>query len=210
MWRSETARSLGNVEARTRALFVTGFGPFGDVRFNPSGALAQQLQEAPPDGWRVTSVQLPVTFAGAPIAIERALSSLDHTPSLLLGLGVHPGRTFALERRARAALPYRARPDTDDNTHYAAATTEIDRATDLDLRDLALQLSLAGAGVVTLSNDAGHYVCERAFLSLLGCGQRLGVPSLFLHVPPDHAVPHDVQAVIVSAWLSRLARSSSL
>lgn len=168
-----------------RSLLVTGFGPFRDVTFNPSGAIADALSHAPPAGWHVTSAVLPVTFEDAPRAIDQALSRLDTAPQLLLGLGVHPGRLFRLEVRARAQ--------------------DSERVTSLDVNHSALALSSAGGGAVLVSNDAGQYVCECAYHHLLARGSERDVPALFLHVPRQDALDHVTQARIVRDWLAGFA-----
>ncbi|MFT6362635.1 MAG: hypothetical protein ACJAZ8_001044 [Planctomycetota bacterium] len=37
---------------------------------------------------------------------------------------------------------------------------------------------------VSISTDAGGYVCDWVFQHLLAHGERLAIPALFLHVPP--------------------------
>jgi pyrrolidone-carboxylate peptidase len=170
---------------------VTGFGPFRDVTFNPSGAVAESLQANPPAGWEVSSAVLPVKFEGAPKAIDEALASMDAPVTHLLGLGVHPGRLFRLERRARLML---------EGGHVLAALE-----TPVHVTDWAQALSVAGGGAVMVSNDAGRYVCERAYYHLLLRGWSMQIPGLFLHVPPDVAVHHESQARIVRAWLQAQA-----
>lgn len=165
-----------------RRLLVTGFGPFDDVVFNPSGAIARALGESPPIGWQVTDALLPVTFDGAPLSIDAALSAMITKPTLMLGLGVHRGRSFRLERRTRL--------ERDE------------RLTEIDLRDQALALSAAGAGAVMISNDAGRYVCERAFHQLLLRGGEINTHALFLHVPPEHTMAYAEQTRIIRAWLA--------
>lgn len=165
-----------------RRLLVTGFGPFDDVVFNPSGAIARALGESPPIGWQVTDALLPVTFSGAPEAIDEALSGFSVRPDLMLGLGVHRGRSFRLERRA--------------------CVDREELVTDIDVREQALGLSRAGAGSVVISNDAGKYVCERAYHQLLLRGAELRTPALFLHVPPEAVMPHSEQATIIRLWLA--------
>lgn len=165
-----------------RQLLVTGFGPFDDVVFNPSGAIARALAEAPPDGWRVTQALLPVTFEGAPPAIDEALSSMDAPLDLVLGLGVHRGRSFRLERRARLQSG--------------------EFVTRVDLQAQALALISAGAGAVMISNDAGNYVCERAYHQQLLRSDEFCTNALFLHVPPEHTMSHTRQTTIIRAWLA--------
>lgn len=190
-----------------RLLFVTGFGPFFRVTRNASGEVARALAAAPPPGWDVVAHELPVTFAGAPPALEAALDALaPRIPDLLLALGVHREGWFRLERRARPRLDS-AKPDNDGV--YAAAlgpVGERELATPLDLAALAERLRRAGAAEARVSEDAGGFVCERAYLAALEAGRRRGFPALFLHVPPAERLDPAEQAAILRRFLAELAR----
>jgi pyroglutamyl-peptidase len=175
-------------------LLLTGFGPFEGVPENPSGRAAEALA-ADPD---IHSVVLPVSFRAAPLAFDAALAQLEPTvPAALIGLGVHRGPEFRLERRA--CRPLRAgRPDLD-GVSAAAIPLEgpPELCTGVDLEALAGELRAAGAGHVRISDDAGGYVCERLYRHSLEAGARLGIPAVFLHVPPLAALPLERQLPVV-------------
>jgi pyroglutamyl-peptidase len=181
-------------------VLLSGFGPFHGVSENPSGLIARALAAEP---W-VHSVVLPVSFRGAPPAFDAALAALAPVlPLALVGLGVHPDPGFRLERRA--CHPLRStRPDVEG---ICAAELAIggsgERCTDLDLDALAGALRRAGARV-RISSDAGGYVCERLYLHALETGERLGVPGVFLHVPPLAEEPLEAQVEVVRALLSAI------
>lgn len=184
-------------------LLVTGFGPFLGVERNPSGLLAESLDADPPPGLRVHGRVLPVSFAGVPGAWDAALAEMEGDAELLLAMGVHRGPSFRLERRARARVGG-GRPDNDGDS----APLELEGgeyATGLDLDALARALSLAGAREVAISDDAGAYVCERTYHHVLRRADELGVPGLFLHVPPLDAVDFDEQLAVVRGFLPQLA-----
>ena len=184
-------------------IVVTGFGPFPGTVRNPSREVALALERRPPAGTRVLARELPVTFAGAPAAIDALVDGLPERPVLLLGLGVQPEPTFRLERRARGRL-CGARVDGDGRT---ADEVGVDAGGDLEcgleLEPLAEALRGAGARDVLVSSDAGGYVCERTYHRLLAAGVELGVPALFLHVPPVAAMDPAEQERIVRAMLER-------
>lgn len=166
-------------------LLVTGFGAFEAVEDNPSGALARALASDP----GVFGVQLPVTFQGSGEAWDDALASLEpRRPAALLSMGVHPGSSFRLESRAGTEL-LRDRPDTTGETGAALCGAmggpEGDLFTGLELAPLEEALRSGGwTAAIELSSDAGGYVCERIYRHVLVRGAELGVPGLFLHVPP--------------------------
>ena len=195
-----------------RSLLLTGFGPFPGVTENPSGALAELLAAEPPAGVSVASTVLPVTFADSPGALGAFVEAhAEPRPWLLLSMGVHPGEGFRLERHARAR-PTSEKPDEAGGSGLAGGLVGADRArsTDLDLEHLAAGLVevAAGSGGVRVSEDAGGYVCDWTYQHLLQHGERLGVPALFLHVPPLDHVPLDEQRRVVERLLALLAATT--
>jgi len=189
---------------------VTGFGSFEQVGRNPSREVALALEAAPPRGVRVRAAELPVAFAGVAPALERHLGALaPERPDLFLGLGVQKLASFRLERRARGRLVGR-RPDNEGRTASAHLRGRgVERSTRLDLRHLAQVLQGAGAARVEISEEAGAYVCERAYYELLSLGSRLGVPALFLHLPPHEALAAEDQVPVVRALVAAAAYPSS-
>jgi pyrrolidone-carboxylate peptidase len=185
-------------------VLVTGFGAYEHVGRNPSREVALALEREPPAGARVVAAELPVAFDRVGTALERGLLGLPRRPDLLLGLGVQKLPSFRLERRARGRLAGRRR----DNDGRAASDLRggpaIDRSTRFDLERLAEVLRAAGAPRVTISDDAGGYVCERTYHALLTAGARMGAPALFLHVPPSEALAPEHQAPIVRALVGAL------
>jgi len=188
-------------------LLLTGFGSFEDVDRNPSGLLAKAFGERAPEGLDVFGIELPVTFHGSALELDRALAGLaPRVPHAILALGVHPGSGFRLERRARAVLGT-GRPDVA-GVHGAEVDLGggHDLATSLDLEPLAAALRRAGAGSVVLSEDAGGYVCERIYRHVLERGRQLGVPALFLHVPPLASSPFERQHAVLRELLLEVGR----
>lgn len=185
-------------------MLVTGFGPFPGCVDNPSRDVARALEREPPAGVRVVARELPVTFRGAPEGIREALAELaPKHPTALLGLGVQPDPWFRLERRARGR--YRGvRADNDGATpDDLALELGPSRESTLDLEHLAEVLRAAGARDVRLSDDAGGYVCEVTFHTLLGLAG--GAPAVFLHVPPASVLDAAAQTPIVRALVAELA-----
>lgn len=165
-------------------LLMTGFGPFGDVFRNPSGWIAEQLALASPEGLQITSQVLPVTFEDAPVVLERFVNEHESpSPRALLSLGVHPGPGFRLEAHARPQ-PTSKSVDNAGLTGFQGNPTSIElkeRSPSFDVAALHKSLALDD---VSISTDAGGYVCDWVFQHLLAHGQRLAIPALFLHVPP--------------------------
>jgi len=186
-------------------VLVTGFGPFPGVEHNPSGRLALELAQRPPAGLQLRTVELPVTFDGVPVALADFVGQHACEPTaLLLSMGVHRGPGFRLERRARAR-PTSERPDQAGGGG-AGHRADRERITGLDLESLRAGLVdvAEGVGGVTVSDDAGGYVCDWTYQHLLQHGERLGVPALFLHVPPIDQVAVEEQRPVVERLLELL------
>jgi len=186
-------------------VLLTGFGAFPGVERNPTEALASALGADPPPGVLVRSAVLPVSFAGVPGAWDALLQSAGPAPELLLSLGVQPGASFRLERRARGFLD----ADKPDNDGVLGAGIMLEdgreRSTSLPLEELAAELAAAGADPVEVSTDAGGYVCDRAFHYLLGRASERSIQGLFLHVPPLETCPLEEQLAVLRAFLPSLA-----
>jgi pyroglutamyl-peptidase len=190
---------------------LTGFGPFVSAAENPSGAVVERLAASPPRGVELVAAVLPVSLARVGAAYDELLARLDRSrPAALLALGVHGDPYWRLERAARARLGS-AKPD-NDGAVAAGATFPgaAELQTELDLDAAAAVLRSAGADPVRVSGDAGGFVCERAYHHALGRARELGIPCLFLHVPPAAAVSAAAQLPAVAAlaeWIAARART---
>ena len=196
----------------TPYVFLTGFGPFLDVELNPSGELAGALDGASFDGAQVSAVVLPVAFDEVAPAYRGALAALaahgGERPLALLSMGVHREAWFRLERRARPQLTS-TKPDTGGRSAAELGPLgDTELHTGLDLDALAAALERGGAREVGLSDDAGGYVCERTYYEVLERAAELGVPGLFLHVPPADLVPIAEQRGPVESLLRELVRQA--
>ncbi len=187
-------------------ILVTGFGAFEDVGTNPSREVARALEAEPPAGVRVRAAELPVAFDEVGRALARALGELaPERPAAILSLGVQKLSSYRLERRARGRLTGRRADNRGRTAGELARGRAADRTTPCDLARLAEVLREAGAPRVTVSDDAGAYVCERTYYEVLGAGARLGARALFLHVPPSEAMPAREQVPIVRELVRALA-----
>lgn len=216
-WREEEGASGGFPPgARTLVpmarplVLVSGFGPFERFRANPSGEVARALQRRPPPGVLVRSIVLPVSFARAPAELERALARCGRGgPVALLGLGVHRERGYRLERLGGPRLRRRPRPDVDGRLPADFARAAGPRPTAVDTAALARDLRGAGVRNVRVSRSAGGYVCEWVYHHLLEHGERLGVPALFVHVPPRSFTPVARQTEVLARVVQVLASAGT-
>jgi pyroglutamyl-peptidase len=189
-----------------RELLLTGFGPFLKVADNPSGALARRFDGREVGGCVVRGRELPVVFDEVEAAVGRALETLAGPPVGLLGLGVHRGAQWRVERCARRPLSA-TKPDVAgrvaSQARFRPGAAPL-LGTVLDPLSLARTLEAAGFPAYA-SNHAGGYVCDRTYHELLSRGRSLGVPALFVHVPPfEHAdlERHAAALDTVLEWLA--------
>jgi pyroglutamyl-peptidase len=168
---------------------VTGFEPFGEHRTNSSWDALERLREHWPRD--VVTQRLPVDHRAAHAALRRTLDELE--PTAVLCTGLAKGPLFRIERCAR-------RPA--ELAGFVAADAPALVAGRWPWDEMRLALEHNAVDVID-SEDAGRYVCESTYWSLLtyapstGAGAR---PSFagFLHVPhesSDHSIERIAAAV---------------
>jgi pyroglutamyl-peptidase len=162
---------------------LTGFEPFQQWTINSSWEVAWRVAGAL--GGPVVARRLPVDYHAARAELLRLLQELR--PAACLCMGLTPAASFCVERRARKPVQFDGVPGEADLP--GAWPWE------------ALVASLGKSPVpVCLSEDAGQYVCESTYWSLLDFRRREGHPAraAFLHVPPlSEQFPVDVLAAAV-------------
>jgi pyrrolidone-carboxylate peptidase len=191
----------------TALAFVTGFGAFEDVEANASGELALALAADPPNGLEVHSGLLPVSFRRAPEAWDQHLASFEpRRPGIILCMGVHKADGFRLERRARLRIVNPDRSDVDGGaTLEGVDAPSADFWTPFDLEALVAQLEGAAPQRLSISEDAGGYVCERVYHHSLARAERISARALFLHVPRVETLAVRRQFPFVRRLLESLA-----
>lgn len=161
---------------------VTGFEPFKQHRTNSSWDALEVLREQWPDD--IQALRLPVDYRRAHEALREALAALR--PRAVLCIGLAQGCTFRMERHARRPEALSVEPG-EDLVEGRWPWHEMRR-------------ELEACGVPSVdSTDAGQYVCESTYWSLLTYAVarrhaledpvatgRGGAPQFaaFLHVPP--------------------------
>jgi pyroglutamyl-peptidase len=147
---------------------VTGFEPFGVHRTNSSWDALQLLKPTWPAD--IAVLRLPVDYLLAHERLRRALVELQ--PRAVLCTGLAAGEVFRIEQRARRPTALAAEPGRAES-RGRWPWEEMRRA-----------LQVASVRVVD-SEDAGQYVCESTYWSLLSYeGPSPPVFAAFLHIPP--------------------------
>jgi pyroglutamyl-peptidase len=166
---AEHLSCLQTLEFGMSATFlVTGFEPFAEHRTNPSWDAIELLRPAWPASISVR--RLPVDYRAAHLELREAIASL--APRAVLCTGLARGDVFRIERRAR-------RPQA-----LASVPGEPESPGRWPWDEMRAALDAAGAPWID-SEDAGQYVCESTYWSLLNLGDppRTIESAAFLHVP---------------------------
>jgi pyroglutamyl-peptidase len=150
-------------------VLVTGFEPFQQWKANSSGEAARALGAMLPSGVR-TEV-LPVDHDAAYRRMTELLE--DVRPKACLAMGLWGGDAFRIERYGRRC----------PGLGHIEGSGELEGA--WDWAEMERQLAATGSRVIH-SYDAGKYVCDTTYWSLLDFRRRFGFPqrAAFLHVPP--------------------------
>jgi pyroglutamyl-peptidase len=152
----------------SETFLVTGFEPFAEHRANSSWEALAWLRPRWPA--TVVTLRLPVDHHRAHLELRRALDEV--APSSVLCTGLARGDLYRIERRARRPEPLAT--EGPELVHGRWPWEE-------------MRSALEGTGVSAIdSDDAGRYVCESTYWSLLTYRGRAAPPAFaaFLHVPP--------------------------
>jgi pyroglutamyl-peptidase len=183
---------------------ITGFEPFGPHRTNSSWDALELLQPSLPAD--VAVLRLPVDYVLAHQRLRTALAELE--PRAVLCTGLAAGEVFRIEYRARRPAALAAEPGPEESRGR------------WPWEEMRSSLQRAAVRVVD-SEDAGQYVCESTYWSLLSwslLGQAAPRFAAFLHVPPAselnpletiaRAVGHVVEARRAALLAQGLERTS--
>ena len=164
-------------------VLLTGFEPFGSFKRNPSWdalKLARERRLLPPG---VKLAQIPVTYAGAFEAFEKA--ARGYKPDVAVCFGVHGSRdqrTIYLERVAHNRNG--ASADNDGIARPGVILAPKPRLIESRYPHEALAHLLRETGFSTEnSDDAGGYLCNHLYYR----ASQAFAPKfdlLFVHVPP--------------------------
>ncbi|MBO4361030.1 MAG: pyroglutamyl-peptidase I [Eubacteriaceae bacterium] len=164
-----------------KRILVTCFEPFGGENTNSSMTATQDLSA--PEGWEMHRVVLPVLFS---VAASRVMEEAGRLrPDVILLTGQAGSRSYvsveAMARNVRnAAIP--------DNGGYMPVNEKIAVngaeacATGIDAEELVERMRKRGINA-RLSTDAGSFVCNDVYYSVLKYLRGTGADIVFIHLP---------------------------
>lgn len=165
-----------------KKLLLTYFEPFGGELSNASAQAAALLPETIGD-WSLERHELPVVFG---LAGERCCALIDALrPDAVLLLGQAAGREAVTPELAARNHRWARIPDNAGGTPRGEPVVPGgEDAIFATLPVRAMTEAIRAAGLpAALSCDAGRYVCNDLYYTVLHALRGVGIPAAFLHVP---------------------------
>jgi len=187
-------------------LLVTGFGPFPGAPFNPTAALVRRLarlrRPALADVKLIAHV-FPTSYAAVDHELPKLMAEYKPDALLMFGLATRAKR-LRVEQRARNAIALLA--DVQSATpHRHAIAPGAPYALPLRAPAHRLTGAIRAAGLpVTLSQDAGSYLCNYLCWRAAEAGPRL---AAFVHAPKVRRHPRPRGAKRRRLTVNDLARA---
>jgi len=170
---------------RMREILLTGFGPYGKEKTNPTWEIARLLNGKHISGLRVKGVRLKVSAKEISRQIPSLIDSIQ--PRLVLNLGLAPGRMDLSVERVAVNVADFTIPDASGRKPVDAP---IDRAgptaylATIPIKRIVKALLSKGIPA-SVSNTAGMYLCNFIMYTSLNHIAKTGLRAKagFLHVP---------------------------
>jgi pyroglutamyl-peptidase len=167
----------------SKKVLLTGFEPFGEASFNPSGAVVQEIAVHGIDGIEIVTAILPVEFKRSAAVLVDLISS--HKPDVVISLGQAEGRDFIGPEQVAINL---ADARIADNAGVKLENQPINvSAADgyfstLPIRAIVDAISALGISA-KISYSAGAFICNEIFFAAQSLLQGSTVISGFIHLP---------------------------
>ncbi|KAG8730895.1 hypothetical protein FRC11_005561 [Ceratobasidium sp. 423] len=196
--------SVEAAEKKSLKVLITGFGPFRNIKSNPSWLATKPLdnqtlkftkpaQAHAPKSHpveieaHVSALEVPVTYSAVLSTVPPLHLSKQYDVILHVGVGLAGG--LEIERLAHKT-GYNE-PDAAGRRFkrgfgpgFEEFGEELSRGVDAD--EVVRHLKSKGLEYTSPSNDPGRYLCDFIYFCSLACAKKEGskVKVLFMHVPP--------------------------
>ena len=165
-------------------ILLTGYGPFADHKVNSSWVVVQELQSM---GVVHQGHSIPLVIKEIPViydAVHEEVPKLwsEHKPRLCIHTGVSHYTELKIEQYARNSVfhPLDVTGKCPNNYQCESGAPE-KLETCMDVELIADNANKRQNEVtVSVSQDAGHYLCEFIYYKSLHIGNK---PTLFVHFP---------------------------
>ncbi len=176
------------VQSEQKYILVTGFEPFGGGKTNGSWEAVQHLNGTVIANKKVIVYQLPVIWEKASEKILKLIREYHPVAVVSFGeAGAEPVRVEMVAKNTRDM--YGDNINQMPATNFISASAPPTLSTTLNADVITKRLHEVGIPV-TLSQDAGGYLCNETFFNLMnlsGTKKSLNIRRGFIHVPPLNA-----------------------
>ena len=166
-------------------ILLVGFGPFSNIRHNPSGEIAKLLNGKRIGNDVVLGRVLPVSYTKVKVTLERLIT--DVNPSLFLGVGLAPNSTCIRVEAIALNIAYSEKPDVDGTTMKEITSIyddgDLAYMATIPLKRVIDELRRHGIPSV-LSFSAGTYLCNYAYyIASYILSKKNNAMFGFIHIP---------------------------
>ena len=209
--------STSGKPADMTTLYLTGFGPFGEVKSNPTSEILEFLRCGGPLTSECVKERIDILDVSTTAIDEYFEDKHLASNNISIHLGVNSKATkFALESTAYNNMDFRI---PDDNG-YQPEKVQIVEANELDdpictnfnLEDVCAAMKEDGYQC-EISEDPGRYLCNFIYYKSLQRQETLGHSgykrSVFIHVPPFDVIDKETQISFVRRVLEELSRPTA-
>lgn len=170
--------------SNSKRLLVTGFGPFGGVKHNPSGETAKAVDGRKINNVLVRGEELMVSWTSAWPRVLQVVEEFQ--PHVLLCLGVSQDSFLRLETTASniaaRVTDVEGNFPSLGNSNFIIENGPETYTSTLPLEELSQRLSLPFP--VEFTDDAGEYLCNYLFYRVMHHLDSIVPTRGFIHVPP--------------------------
>ncbi|MBR4800416.1 MAG: pyroglutamyl-peptidase I [Clostridia bacterium] len=163
-------------------ILLTAFEPFGGESINPALEAVNRIKDEI-RGAKIAKVEVPTSFARSFQVVKQAIDL--ETPDVVLMIGQAGGRDAITPERRAINLDLAKLPDNDG--YIASGNKIVETAPEEYLSTLPIEKivdAINASGVpAEISDDAGTFVCNHLFFSVLDYLAKRGTPAGFIHVP---------------------------
>ena len=185
---SGVVQAKNNELSNQKFVLVTGFEPFGGEKTNGSWEAVQHLDGTVIADKQIVSYQLPVRWEKAS---EKLLGLIQEIhPVAVIAFGEAGAQAVRVEMVAKNFRDqYRDNSNKMPETNLISTSAPPSLRTTLNIDLITMRLQEASIPV-TLSKDAGGYLCNETFFNLMNfstADKLLNIRRGFIHVPPLNA-----------------------
>lgn len=176
-----------------KKVLLSGFGPFLDIKDNPSEVIVRSLAQS----MNVPHIILPVVF-GQAFDHLKALCQ-EQNPDIVLMFGVAATRSKICFERIGLNWVESKNPDTSMRippTGKINLEQELALMSSLDLEKIISQYNLSERQHVEISYSAGAYVCNDLYFRMLN-EKSIEAEKLFIHVPSFDCMDQSLQIELI-------------